>query len=119
VQVTDPQHLGFAALPDRWWTERAPSGEFWGLAMAALLINFGVPVYYLSRQPPDARPGISGKSLGLLAGAIPIGIVARRYYVARTCLGVVPDARPASDSCHSLTDVIQRPGAGLTLCHGN
>jgi hypothetical protein len=86
--VNDSQHIGILARLGRWWTERAPHGEFWALVMAALLFNFGVSVFFFLYNLLMLDLGFRERSLGALAsalalgsmaGTIPMGMIARRF----------------------------------------
>lgn len=96
--VADSQYFGGLARLERWWTERAPRGEFWALVIAALLFNFGVSVFFflfnlfmLDLGYRERSLGVlaSAMALGSMAGTIPMGMVARRAgpkKVLSTCL---------------------------------
>jgi len=57
----------------RWWTERAPHGEFSALVMAARLFSFGVSVFFFLYNLLMLDLGFRERSLGALfmAGIAP------------------------------------------------
>jgi MFS family permease len=86
--VKDSPQIGSLARLGRWWTERAPKGEFWPLVLAALLFNFGVSIFFFLYNLLMLDLGFREKSLGVLAsamalgsmvGTIPMGIAAQRF----------------------------------------
>jgi len=84
--------------PLRSWAEGVPRGEFWALAAAAFLFNFGMSVFFFLYNLLMLDMGFKERSLGILASAlalgstaatIPMGVVAQRFGVKRvliTCL---------------------------------
>jgi predicted MFS family arabinose efflux permease len=90
--VNDSPQIGRLARLRRWWTERAPEGEFWALVLAALLFNFGVSVFFFLYNLLMLDLGFRERSLGVLAsamalgsmaGTIPMGIIAQRFGLKR------------------------------------
>ena len=86
--MTDSPQIGGLRRLGRWWTERAPQGEFWALVLAALLFNFGVSIFFflynllmLDLGFRERALGVlaSAMALGSMAGTIPMGIVAQRF----------------------------------------
>ncbi len=92
---------------DRWWTDRAPRGEFWALAGAALLFNMGVSVFFflynlfmldLGFRERSLGALASSMALGSMAGTLPMGIAARRFGLKKvlvTCLLLMAAASAA------------------------
>jgi MFS family permease len=87
-QVKDPNRVGILAQSGRWWTERAPQGEFWALVTSALLFNLGVSVFFflynlfmldLGYRERSLGALASAMALGSMAGTIPMGMFARRF----------------------------------------
>jgi MFS family permease len=85
--VTDSQHVGTFSRLDRWWSERALSGEFWALVVAVVFFNLGVSVFFFLYNLLMLDLGFRERSLGVLAsamalgsmaGTLPMGIIARR-----------------------------------------
>jgi MFS family permease len=71
----------------RFWIERAPHGQFWSLALATILFNTGVSVFFFLYNLFMFDMGFRERSLGVVAGAmalgsvagtIPVGMAARR-----------------------------------------
>jgi MFS family permease len=105
--VTTSQHISVFARLDRWWTDRAPRGEFWALAGAALLFTLGVSVFFFLYNLFLLDLGFRERSLGLLAssmalgsmaGTLPMGIAAQRFGLKRvliTCLLLMAAASSA------------------------
>lgn len=86
--MNDSPQIGILARLGRWWTERAPQGEFWALVGAALLFNVGVSIFFFLYNLLMLDLGFRERSLGVLAsamalgsmaGTIPMGIVAQRF----------------------------------------
>ena len=86
--MNNSQQIGHHARLGRWWTERAPHGEFWALVTAAFLFNFGVSIFFFLYNLLMLDLGFRERSLGALAsalalgsmaGTIPMGMVARRF----------------------------------------
>ena len=86
--MSDSPQIGKLARLGRWWTERAPQGEFWALVAAALLFNVGVSIFFFLYNLLMLDLGFRERSLGVLAsaialgsmaGTIPMGIIAQRF----------------------------------------
>lgn len=77
----------------RWWTARAPRGEFWFFFTAAIFFNFGFSVFFFLFNLYLLDFGLTESSLGLIGslmavgsilGTIPVGILAQRIGLRRT-----------------------------------
>ncbi|HEY4380705.1 MAG TPA: MFS transporter [Acidobacteriaceae bacterium] len=93
--MNDSQQIDIPSRLGRWWTDRAPSGEFWALVVAAFLFNFGVSVFFFLYNLLMLDLGFRERSLGVLAsalafgsmaGTIPMGLAARRFGLKRVLM---------------------------------
>ena len=93
--MNESQQIGNFARLGRWWTERAPHGEFWALVTAAFLFNAGVSVFFflynllmldLGFRERSLGGLASALALGSMAGTIPMGMVARRFGLKRVLI---------------------------------
>lgn len=94
-EVVGSRGAGGLAQLERWRNERVPDSEFWALAVATLLFNFGLSVFFFLYNLFMLDLGYREKSLGVLAsalavgsvaGTIPMGIVAGRAGVKKVLI---------------------------------
>lgn len=76
AHLADSQYSGVHARLNRWWTERAPQDEFWALALATVLFNFGFSVFFFLYNLFMLDLGYRERSLGVLASALALGSMA-------------------------------------------
>ena len=100
----------------QWCVEHTSGTEFWFIAVATLLFNLGISIYFflyslflLDLGYTERTVGVftSAMVLGGMAGTIPMGIIARRFGLKR-----VLAAQYICDAWReSLLDVVSGPGA--------